>query len=485
MSREKMEKAPNIVQFTRRFNQTTFWAQKEILNCKRIDRRGKMITHFIKMAKRLYELHSFNSLMAIIVALRAQPIHRLRKTWTQHVHRRDVAQFERLADLMFDTDDNKRKVRDAHMSAKLPCIPFLGLFLTDLIHIDIAHPHNSFDNPQRRNQMNNICRLVSEYQQSTYQDLTSISCDCCFSAESFCLVPSCACLLHHSGAGVVNGDGTIYINEVGYIRNYLNSFLYIEELQKFKEDENYRDSLALEPEPDKNPDKNSEKNSEKNSDKNQDKNFLDKDLLKTPVLHVSPSSPIMDPNNNNNNIITGINHTDRKCNSVAANLFSNRNDVPHPLDESLAPTHLLGQATFTTNGLLSELPAQQQKQLLASVRINDPSSLLRELLKHRHHAISKPPTTTLSFRNKFSCYSGASGDVDDDNESAMDDDPNSLSVFDVVNPTLSDNNTVINNSTPIKRQPLNSTLKPREPSFNAGRNLTNSLNEVSIFIIII
>ena len=134
------------------------------------------------MAKRLNELHSFNCLMAIIVALKSAPIFRLKKTWSQHVSKRDTSLFERLADLMFDTSDNKRKIRDMHMNCKLPCIPFLGLFLTDLIHIDIAHPHNSFDNPQRRNQMNNICRLVSEYQQSNYQDLTSISCSCTFTS---------------------------------------------------------------------------------------------------------------------------------------------------------------------------------------------------------------------------------------------------------------------------------------------------------------
>lgn len=139
-----------------------------------------MISHFIKIAKRLNELHSFNSLMAIIVALKSAPIYRLKKTWSAHVPKRDLTQFDRLADLMFDTSDNKRKIRDMHMQCKLPCIPFLGLFLTDLIHIDIAHPHNSFDNPQRRNQMNNICRLISEYQQSNYQDLSSLECACEF-----------------------------------------------------------------------------------------------------------------------------------------------------------------------------------------------------------------------------------------------------------------------------------------------------------------
>ena len=300
MSREKLVKAPNIVQFTRRFNQTTFWCQKEILNCKRIETRGKMISHFIKIARRLNELHSFNSLMAIIVALKSAPIYRLKKTWSQHVSKKDASQFERLADLMFDTSDNKRKIRDMHMNCRLPCIPFLGHFLTDLIHIDIAHPHNSFDNPQRRNQMNNICRLISEYQQSNYQESSSLSC-CCGSGScgsggmggggggdsgSGLGNSGCSCSHHHYGGGIINSDGTIFINEVTYVKNYLNSFLYIEELQKFKEDENYRDSLELEP------DSNSTSNTPTASDKESSTAKSNEALCLTPKF---PSNDVFSP----------------------------------------------------------------------------------------------------------------------------------------------------------------------------------------------
>lgn len=237
-----------------------------------------MVTLFIKMAKRLNELHSFNSLMAIIVALKSAPIHRLKKTWS-HVSRRDVVFYERMADVMFDTSDNKRKLRDMHMNCKLPCIPFLGLFLTDLIHIDIAHPHNTFNNPQRRNQMNNICRMISEYQQSNYQDLSAFSCTCPDNdidttsnrtAENAGETQT-DCAIHHGhghGGGLIHSDGTIYISEVSYVKNYLNSFLYIEELQKFKEDENYRDSLELEP--DSNPNNENFNNPQSKTCSNQD-----------------------------------------------------------------------------------------------------------------------------------------------------------------------------------------------------------------------
>ncbi len=446
MSRDKLQKAPNIVHFTRRFNQTTFWCQKEILNCKRIETRGKMISHFIKIAKRLNELHSFNSLMAIIVALKAAPIYRLKKTWSQHVSKRDVTQFERLADLMFDTSDNKRKMRDMHMNCKLPCIPFLGLFLTDLIHIDIAHPHNSFDNPQRRNQMNNICRLISEYQQSNYQDLTSLSCNCCFSSEAdlnqlvneanhdnthavstnndrICVISNCNCGIHHGhgyAGGIINNDGTIYISHINYVQNYLNSFLYIEELQKFKEDENYKESLELEPDESCGTDNNP-------------------NVFSPSVKHhLSSHHSHVDSKSNTNAQLQQMQQMQqhRKTLSLTTSLFTSSaqhsnviNETKDFLNEYKLRHHPLDDSIVESNtNLAPVLPTEQnsqhhillnEKQLLNTVKLNEPQSLLKDLLKQRHGSVQQSSGGTLKIKSnrKFNCYSSS---VDQDSNDETD-----------------------------------------------------------------
>ncbi|KAM7410276.1 hypothetical protein PAMA_001628 [Pampus argenteus] len=81
--KEKHSSAPNVVAFTRRFNQTSFWVVREILHAQTLKIRAEVLSLYIRTAKKLCDMNNLHAVMAVVSALQSAPIFRLTKTWAK------------------------------------------------------------------------------------------------------------------------------------------------------------------------------------------------------------------------------------------------------------------------------------------------------------------------------------------------------------------------------------------------------------------
>lgn len=139
LKRRHLGLALNINAMTMFTNQLSSFVGDSILNADvPIKTRQKLLKHWIKVAERSFELHNFNSLMTIISALQSVNIMRLRKTW-EGLSARHITSFTRLKTLL-SMEKNYSNYRTELRNISLPCVPFLGLYLTDLTFVGEGNP---------------------------------------------------------------------------------------------------------------------------------------------------------------------------------------------------------------------------------------------------------------------------------------------------------------------------------------------------------
>lgn len=109
-----------------------------ILHFEEVKKRASVIKHWIKIANQCSMLHNYDALMAITCALTDTSIKRLKITWDNVSAKRK----EMLKSLQstVDFNQNYKALRARLHNGVPPCLPFLGMFLTDLTFVDVGNP---------------------------------------------------------------------------------------------------------------------------------------------------------------------------------------------------------------------------------------------------------------------------------------------------------------------------------------------------------
>ncbi|KAI9318634.1 hypothetical protein BX666DRAFT_1876822 [Dichotomocladium elegans] len=126
--------AIHVKAMIQRSTQITSWVADTILRESDVKKRAQMIKLWIKVGDNCLQLRNYNTLMAIRSALDSTSIARLKRTW-ETVSTKYKAMYDpiyRATDSQRNFAEYRRRLRDA----VAPCLPFLGVYLTDMTFID-------------------------------------------------------------------------------------------------------------------------------------------------------------------------------------------------------------------------------------------------------------------------------------------------------------------------------------------------------------
>ncbi|KAJ2906212.1 RasGEF domain-containing protein [Zalerion maritima] len=164
------EPAPNVKDLILHSNQMTNWVAEMILAQMDVKKRVVVIKHFVSVAEKCRQLNNFSTLTSIISALGTAPIARLKRTWDQ-VTQRTQGVLENMRKLMASTK-NFGEYRETLHASNPPCIPFFGVYLTDLTFIEDGIPSiikkTTLINFAKRAKTAEVIRDIQQYQATPY-----------------------------------------------------------------------------------------------------------------------------------------------------------------------------------------------------------------------------------------------------------------------------------------------------------------------------
>ncbi|KAI0236330.1 Ras guanine nucleotide exchange factor bud5, partial [Massospora cicadina] len=109
-----------------------------ILSEPEVKQRAAWVKFFIEVAKYLLSLRNYGTLVSIMCALQTSAVIRLRQTW-KLVPEKHMRTMESLRELT-NHARNYQTLRELLRVATTPCLPFLGIYLTDLTFADEGNP---------------------------------------------------------------------------------------------------------------------------------------------------------------------------------------------------------------------------------------------------------------------------------------------------------------------------------------------------------
>ena len=167
---DRKEKAPLILLFTKRFNEMSQLVISEVLRVNNLMKRVAVIEKWIAVADICRCLRNYYGVFQITSAFSNNSLFRLKKTWDK-LSKNARQTYDKLKALS-GSENRFRLLRDLLQSCDPPCIPYLGMYLTDLTILEDSTPtymEEGLLNFAKCRMIAHVIREIRRLQQGSYK----------------------------------------------------------------------------------------------------------------------------------------------------------------------------------------------------------------------------------------------------------------------------------------------------------------------------
>jgi hypothetical protein len=171
----KEVKAPNLTSLINRSNEIAAWVATIIMNEKMEKERVIRMEKMIDVANESALLHNYNLTLEILSGLRCNAINRLKKTKMNisELHQMKFKELEKIS----DPYKSFKNLREMIKEQPPPCIPYIGMYCTDLMFIEDGNPNQIGEliNWTKRRLYAQVIRQIQVYQLNDFREIKKMN----------------------------------------------------------------------------------------------------------------------------------------------------------------------------------------------------------------------------------------------------------------------------------------------------------------------
>ncbi|KAI2664409.1 Ras-specific guanine nucleotide-releasing factor 2 [Labeo rohita] len=170
MKTDKTERTPYIMKTSQHFNDMSNLVASQIMSHTDVGSRASSIEKWVAVADICRCLNNYNGVLEITSALNRSAIYRLKKTWAK-VCKQTKALMDKLQKTV-SSEGRFKNLRETLKNCNPPCVPYLGMYLTDLAFIEEGTPNFTEEglvNFSKMRMISHIIREIRQFQQTPYR----------------------------------------------------------------------------------------------------------------------------------------------------------------------------------------------------------------------------------------------------------------------------------------------------------------------------